>query len=122
MTFIFAIPAALVVDYAEKNVLIKGTISIVIFTIIALAGYFILGRVFLAPHDSFLYNILSTILPLIISIIFVAFGIRAVLGLIYPFYPIMALLSNTTWLSQEACIIMASFLSWLSVTLGMVSK
>ena len=122
VTLVFAVPTGYVVSFAEKNVGIKGTALIVLITVIALVGYFILGRKFLTRQISVFYNMLSTILPLIVSIIFVIFKVQAVFVFVLPLFPIMALLANTTRLGQGACIVVFSVLSWLSVTLGLFFK
>jgi len=122
VTLVFAVPTGYVVSFAEKNVGIKGTSLIVIITVIALVGYFILGRKFLTRQSSVFYNMLSTILPLIVSIIFVIFKVQAVFVFVLPFFSIMAVLADTTRLGQGAYIVVFSVMSWVSVTLGLFSK
>ena len=122
-SMVLAIPVGLIIRFGERNSLgMKVYFLIILFTFIALAVYFILGRVLLAPQMSLPKNLLSTVSILAVFFILALLNPEYVFAFFMPSIPIMALLSGLLSISQLVSITAFAILSWLIITVGLCTR
>lgn len=121
----FSIPLyAFVYRVAEKSSITLASIIVILYTFINILIYFFAGRIFLNGLNlNILFKFLSDII-VIFLMVFSAFfsGRNNFPTLLLPFIPAFALLRNTLGLSEMILKITFILITYLAITLGIITN
>ena len=114
----------LVYSFAEKSNITLASIIIILYTIVNILIYFLAGRIFIeAIQVNLLYKFASSIIVVFLMTFTTFFGVRDNLPhLLLPFIPAILILRNTLGISEIILKITFIIITYVSITLGFITK